>query len=593
MSDFTPIPEPGSPVYPEQVKMIMPGEFAAGGPGSPENTQAEALVQRTQWLRQKAAELEAAIPGSDEWQAILDEIRAELARLQGIEIGALSWQVDHLERIITSIMLTLDAEGKYPNADAVMVETFDVPDQIDQTQVKVTNAFSGDDSIDVEDLSGVVVGANYVLSDGVKQENIRVKSTATSGSQMRVMAENPVVQEYDLNKTYLYRSSVTIINGEAFAGGQTTETAWEPGVSWKGQSVPGGGVDETQEFNASTKATFDYSTGVAWTDSCVRLARVFGVMDTGTRGVNGAGLEWVDKNGNIISSLTTADFNAHPAFNFPEVIVGTNYFRRIPRAYWKRGTGPAGSDAAGKWCMWISDVPLDGFSANPAAFKRSGAWLDQFLWGTYRAFNDGGKPGSQAEKSHWGSVKWQTFKDAAESLGNGHHMVSLFEWHEILGRAVIEKKTFQLVPMANRQNAALCKYRGIEEFAFHGSVVYAEWMDGVRTDANRKFEVWQEAGGSYMSTNATAAVDSKKHSKRFIQNIHSGGFLDFLFLGTSMDVASTAFIPDYSGSYPEHSSRVCHLYLDALNANHGAFSSHFGYLPSEAYAYLGSRLAKW
>ncbi|MDI9371347.1 MAG: hypothetical protein QM446_10575, partial [Synergistota bacterium] len=99
MSDFTPIPEPGTPVYPEQVKMIMPGEFAAGGPGSPENTQAEALVYRTQWLKQKAAELEAAIPGSGEWQAILDEIRAELARLQGIEIGALSWQVDHLERI--------------------------------------------------------------------------------------------------------------------------------------------------------------------------------------------------------------------------------------------------------------------------------------------------------------------------------------------------------------------------------------------------------------------------------------------------------------------------------------------------------------
>lgn len=591
MSDFTPIPEPGTPVYPEQVKMIMPGEFAAGGPGSPENTQAEALVRRTQWLKQKAAELEAAIPGSGEWQAILDEIRAELARLQGIEMGALSWQVDHLERIITSIMLTLDAEGKYPDADAVMVETFDNPDQIDQTRVKVTNAFSGDDSVDVEDLSGVVVGANYVLSDGVKQEAVRVKSTATSGAQKRVMTENPVTQEYDLSKTYLYRSSVTILNGEAFAGGQSSETAWEPGETWTGQSVPGGDVDSAQALTSATKDGFEYSTGVAWTESCVRLAQVFGVAATGAKSANGVGLDWIDENGNIIT-LTTADFDAHPAFSFPEVLVGGNYFRSIPRAYWKRGTGPGGSDADGKWCMWISDVPLDGFTANPGAFKRNGSWLERFLWGTYRAFNNSGAPGSQPGKTHWGSVSWQAFKDAAAGIGEGHHMVSLQEWHEILGRAVIEQKTFQLVSEANRQNAALCKYRGIEEFAFHGST-YIEWMDGARTDASGKYELWTEAGGDYSSTGVTCPQDSGGEATYYNQGIVTGGLFDHLFLGASLGPASTSFIPDYSGRNSGVVGRICNSGFDAGYAYGGAFLSGFSYLPSHVYAHFGSRLAKW
>jgi len=323
---------------------------------------------------------------------------------------------------------------------------------------------------------------------------------------------------------------------------------------------------------------------------CNRRAQVFGVMDTGTRSVDGAGLEWIDENGNIIT-LTKADFDAHPAFNFPEVIVGGNYFRSIPRAYWKRGIGPSGSDSAGKWCMWISDVPLDGFKSNPGAFKRSGSWLDHFLWGTYRAFNDGGVPGSKPGKTHWSRVSWQAFKNAAASIGEGHHMISLQEWHEILGRAAIEKKTFQLVPEASRQNASLCKYRGIEEFAFSGSTS-AEWMDGARTDASGKYELWTEAGGNYSSTGVTCPQGGSE-ATYYNQGLVTGGLFDHLFFGASLGPASTSFIPDYSGRPSSVVGRFCYSYFYAGYAWCGAFNSVFHRLPSDEDADIGSRLAKW
>ena len=57
--DFVPIPEPQTPEYPEQIKMIMPGEPASGGYGSPENAQAEGLAKRTQWLKANMAPLSA------------------------------------------------------------------------------------------------------------------------------------------------------------------------------------------------------------------------------------------------------------------------------------------------------------------------------------------------------------------------------------------------------------------------------------------------------------------------------------------------------------------------------------------------------
>ncbi len=330
---------------------------------------------------------------------------------------------------------------------------------------------------------------------------------------------------------------------------------------------------------------------------------IIGVQDTGTRSTDGAGLVQVAYGSGAIAQTTldTAYFDEHPAYQFGEYIYGGNYFRKIPITYWWRGNLPSVSDGTTpRWTMLMSPKPgtvtIHGvdceFKASSGAFKRNGEWMNQFYFGTYRAHNNGGAPGSQPGKTHWGSVSWQAFQDAAAGIGEGHHMVSLQEWHEILGRAVVEKKTFQLVPEANRQNAALCKYRGIEEFAFHGTT-YTEWMDGARTNASGRYELWTEAGGGYSSTGVACPQDAGSEATYYNQGLVTGGLFDHLFLGASLGPASTSFIPDYSGHPVDRVGRICHSAFTSGLAYGGAFASYFSRLPSDDGAAIGSRLAKW
>lgn len=322
-----------------------------------------------------------------------------------------------------------------------------------------------------------------------------------------------------------------------------------------------------------------------------------GVQDTGTRGVNGAGLRHVMLSGAGVKEVTlsTVFFDNHPSYQFPDWTDSSgNVFCTIPRAYWWRGNMPDTTDGTTpRWTMLLSPVPRDGFAANPGAFKRSGVWLDQYYYGKYRGHNAGSsKVGSKPGQSPWGSVSFDNYRTYCANNGADYHMVSLQEWHEILGRAVIEKKTFQLVPEASRQNAALCKYRGIEEFAFHGST-YAEWMDGARTDASGKYELWTEAGGDYSSTGVTCPQDSASEATYYNQGLITGTLFDHMFLGSSLGPASTSFIPDYSGRNSGLTGRICLSLFRAGSASDGAFYSYFGYFPSHVGAHIGSRLAKW
>jgi hypothetical protein len=329
---------------------------------------------------------------------------------------------------------------------------------------------------------------------------------------------------------------------------------------------------------------------------------IIGVQDTGTRSVDGAGLVQVEYGSNAIAQTTldAAYFNKHPAYQFNEYIYGGNYFRRIPITYWWRGNLPSVSDGTTpRWTMLMSTKPgavtIHGveceFKASSGAFKRNGAWMDQYYFGTYRAHNNGGVPGSQPGKTHWGSVSFDAFKAAAEGMGNGHHMQSLFEWHEILARMVIEKATFQLFPESIRATQASCQWRGIQDMAYSGTV-YAEWMDGVKTDINGKYQLWLEAGGTYETTKATA-FNGNGESTFYSQGVVSGGQFDHLFLAATMGAASTSFIPDFSGRTNYHTGRICHSNFDAGNANGGAFNSYFYNLSSTAGAGIGSRLCKW
>lgn len=331
--------------------------------------------------------------------------------------------------------------------------------------------------------------------------------------------------------------------------------------------------------------------------------RCIGVQDTGGRGTDGAVLRQVMLTGDLTYghmrevNMPTSYFDAHPSYQFPDwTDASGNVFCTIPRAYWWRGNMPDVSDGTTpRWTMLLSSVPREGFASNPGAFKRSGVWLDQYYYGKYRGYKAGSsKVGSKPGQTPWASVSFANYRTYCSNNGAGYHMVSLFEWHEILARCVIERKTFQLVPDADRATPALCVYRGVSDFAYGPtSGVYGEWMDGIRTDASGNYEVWGEAGGTYNVTVIAPPIYS--HPNYYGQSLLSGGMFDSLFLAAALGPDTTCMIPDLNGGRPStsYTGRVCHSYFSASYEYDGAFTSYFNELSSVAYANFGSRLAKW
>ena len=275
MSDFVAIPEPAEPVYPEAVKLIMPGEFAAGGIGSPENTQAEALVRRTQWLKRQVQILLETIPGTEEFEQVLNEIRNELAALDAV---SLKNRIDHLERTSGTLALNLqdlawrlELEGLYGSYDAWWLENFLSTNEIDLADVGVTSVVPGDDSLDVDDISNIVVGLNYTLTDGLVSEQVQVRATATAGTAKRVILVSPVTQQYRTGSARLMRTSVRISDGKAFGAGTTTSKGWNPNVTWQGTGalVP---VDVPLETSVGNSGAFTVSGDIGFVGDLVTLA---------------------------------------------------------------------------------------------------------------------------------------------------------------------------------------------------------------------------------------------------------------------------------------------------------------------------------
>jgi hypothetical protein len=306
-------------------------------------------------------------------------------------------------------------------------------------------------------------------------------------------------------------------------------------------------------------------------------------------------LRWVTTSGdNLVerNDLDTDFFDAHSSFQFTDEILGTNnnHFVKIPRAYWWRGLLPdTANPAEDKWTMLISDEPITWngkeFTAQSAAFKRDGNWMDQFYYGKYRGSDDGSNtPASKPGATHLGGVSWDGWVSGCNALGDGHHFASIQEYFEILGRMVIEKKTFQLFPKAIRATQSSCKYRGVEDFAYGGLPVRYEWMNGLRTDGNNIMTLWQEAGGNYFTTGKAIGHGNWIHS------LQDGDLFDHLFLAKTVGVEATSFIPDYNYSLV---NCVCHLHFRSSDAHGGAFYAGFVLSVSGVHGAIGGRVAKW
>lgn len=208
---------PESAEWVENIYQLEKNDLAEAGPDGIMNQQPKELANRTAYLKKKLEELAATVPGSN----IYDEL---LRRINALDAASEDYRINHLERLVGNLYQDIQAAGIDPDGyDNALFETFaDGADEIDQTVVTVKSVVSGDDSIDVEDSSNLIIGAHYQLTDGEKAEEVQVKSINVSGSIKRVVLYENVKNQYTEGRAKLYRSSIAIYNGRAYGGGNTS-----------------------------------------------------------------------------------------------------------------------------------------------------------------------------------------------------------------------------------------------------------------------------------------------------------------------------------------------------------------------------------
>lgn len=233
----------------DEVYQIETSDYVVGGANGIVNLPHAQMVNRTRYLKMKldelARKLEESTPGSDDYNEIINEIKK-------LDLSAVQKQVAHLERLSANLYLVIQMAGMDPDGyDGMIAEPLDNgAKDIDQTVVDVTSVVSGDNSIDVQDSSNLIIGAHYQLTDGEKIEEVQVRRINSSGNIKRVVLYDNVAKQYKDGKAKLYRSSVAITNGRAYGGGGTQTDTWEANQSF-------GGSDTAKDV----AATVDYSDG--------------------------------------------------------------------------------------------------------------------------------------------------------------------------------------------------------------------------------------------------------------------------------------------------------------------------------------------
>lgn len=218
------------------IYQIESGDYPMGGRNGIANVQANQLGNRTEYLKEKHEELKAAVeaiqPGTDKY----DEL---LAKIEALDSAKENNRINHLERLVGNAYLALEMANIDPDGyDSMIVETFnDAASEIDQFVATVTSVVSGDDSVDVDDSSGLIIGAHYQLADGEHQEEVQIKSINVSGKIKRVVLYGNVKNQYTDGRAKLYRSSVAIYNGRAYGGGNRRVDEWASDTSWSGTNT--------------------------------------------------------------------------------------------------------------------------------------------------------------------------------------------------------------------------------------------------------------------------------------------------------------------------------------------------------------------
>lgn len=576
--------------YPEKIRMVSEDDPILGGEKGPVNISMKGLASRTAYLKNVIEQVQKAIPGTAQYDDIIQ-------RLAAIDIVKETRRTEHLERIVSALMLELDARTMYPDADGIFVENFDNPDQIDLTEVQVTSVVSGSNDIDVDSSTKLVIGGFYTLTDGENMELVQIKAVNNAETTHRVILETDVVNQYKAGRTKLYRSSVAIYDGKCYGGGNTKTDEWAPAATWKGANSS---QKVTSRISFADSSAFE-SEGLTMENGVLTLgSEVVGIVRISTGG--GAG-KWarVDANGDALASV---DFTKiFPWAGLTTLTIGDKLVVKVPAFWYKRGVAPTGSAYAGKPVIWVSDRARTGFKLHPA-FMYKGAAKSCFYIGSYKCGGSSSKATSQKNVAPLVSINFATMQAACKANNTGTtgdnagwHLQNVYEDCAINLLLLIEEGTPDsqtAIGSGNVSSSAAvtngstnATYRGI--YDWWGNVW--EMMDGVKGSGTTMMIYDMQGNESYINTGKTPAYNG--YITEMFTDSTDTYDLGAIFMPSAVDGTQS------NGTYGDYCWGLATNWVAYRGAGWhdgayaGAFALGLDDGASIAHSYLGGRLAKY
>lgn len=164
----------------------------------------------------------------------INDVRSTLLGTQASSIPIILSRLSQLEIEVANNALSRVAQEDAPDSNLLVTEDFTDPDMVDLFKVRVISVVAGSNSIDLESLNGIIVGASYWISDSRSQEYVKVESVTKNGATNRVILTSPLKKTYSDTATFLYRTTAVLDTSRAFGSGEQRGFSIVPDTVWSG-----------------------------------------------------------------------------------------------------------------------------------------------------------------------------------------------------------------------------------------------------------------------------------------------------------------------------------------------------------------------
>lgn len=153
---------------------------------------------------------------------------------ENVNVMSLNNRLEVVENAVTQILLSLENIDQYPDYANLILENFQNTNMLDTCSVKVTSITVSDDDIDVYSTEGLYPGNDYIISDGIHSEGVKIKSVNKLNGINRVVLTEPVQYSYNLATTQMFRTNAVISKGSASDPGKSLSETWAANINWQG-----------------------------------------------------------------------------------------------------------------------------------------------------------------------------------------------------------------------------------------------------------------------------------------------------------------------------------------------------------------------